>query len=151
MEYLDMVVNESMRIYTIATRVNRLSKKDAEINGVFIPKGTEVVIPIFVLHQDPKYWPESEEFCPERFSKENKDRINPYTYLPFGYGPRNCIGMRFSLINMKLAIVKILQNFSLHPCEETEVPLKLGKKMIHAPEKPIVLKIISRNGAINKG
>ncbi|OBS79604.1 hypothetical protein A6R68_22194, partial [Neotoma lepida] len=54
-----------------------------------------------------------------QFSKENKDSINPYTYLPFGYGPRNCIGMRFALFIMKLAIVKILQNFSLHPCEET--------------------------------
>ncbi|XP_036028240.1 cytochrome P450 3A13-like [Onychomys torridus] len=151
MEYLDMVVNETMRLYPVANRVNRLSKKDAEINGVLIPKGTVVVIPIFVLHRDPKYWPEPEKFCPERFSKENKDRINPYTYLPFGYGPRNCIGMRFALINMKLAIVKILQNFSLHPCEETEVPLKFGKKITNAPEKPIVLKIISRNGTINDG
>ncbi|XP_076416760.1 cytochrome P450 3A18-like isoform X4 [Peromyscus maniculatus bairdii] len=145
MEYLDMVVNESMRLYPVATRVNRLSKKDVEINGVLIPKGTVVVIPIFVLHRDPKYWPDPEEFHPERFSKENKDRINPYTYLPFGHGPRNCIGMRFAFINMKLAIVKILQNFFLSPCEETEVPLKLGKKMTHTPEKPIVLKIISRN------
>ncbi|XP_052610982.1 cytochrome P450 3A13-like [Peromyscus californicus insignis] len=151
MEYLDMVVNETLRLYPVANRVNRLSKKDAEINGVFIPKGTQVVIPIYVLHQDPRYWPEPEKFHPERFSKENKDRINPYTYLPFGYGPRNCIGMRFALINMKLAIVKILQNFSLHPCEETEIPLILGKKITHAPEKPIVLRIISRNGAVNEG
>ncbi|XP_028714778.1 cytochrome P450 3A13-like isoform X2 [Peromyscus leucopus] len=151
MEYLDMVVNETMRLYPVIARINRLSKEDAEINGVFIPKGTLVVIPTFVLHQNPKYWPEPEEFHPERFSKENKDRINPYTYLPFGHGPRHCIGMRFALINMKLAIVKILQNFSLSPCEETEVPLKLSKKMIHAPENPIVLKIISRNGAINEG
>ncbi|XP_037054366.1 cytochrome P450 3A9-like isoform X3 [Peromyscus leucopus] len=150
MEYLDMVVNETMRLYPVATRVNRLSKKDAEINGVLISKGTVVVIPVFVLHRDPKYWPDPEEFRPERFSKENKDRINPYTYLPFGYGPRNCIGMRFALINMKLAIVKILQNFSLSPCEETEVCLKLGKKMTHTAEKPIVLKVISRNGAINE-
>nr|XP_042125919.1 cytochrome P450 3A4-like isoform X2 [Peromyscus maniculatus bairdii] len=67
MEYLDMVVNESMRLYPVATRVNRLSKKDVEINGVLIPKGTVVVIPIFVLHRDPKYWPDPEEFHPERF------------------------------------------------------------------------------------
>ena len=56
-----------------------------------------------------------------RFSKKNKDTINPYTYLPFGTGPRNCIGMRFALMNMKLALVKVLQNFSFKPCKETQV------------------------------
>ncbi|KAK7798370.1 hypothetical protein U0070_018540, partial [Myodes glareolus] len=80
---------------------------------------TVVIIPVFALHRDPKYWSEPEEFRPERFRKENKVRINPYTYLPFGYERRNCIGMRFALINMKLAIVKILQYISLLPCEET--------------------------------
>ncbi|KAK7798369.1 hypothetical protein U0070_018539 [Myodes glareolus] len=120
MKYLDMVVSETMRLYPVANRVSRINKTDAEINGMLIPKGTVVIIPVFALQRDPKYWPEPEEFRPERFSKENKDRINPYTYLPFGYGPRQCIGMRFALINMKLAIVKILQNYSLLPCEETE-------------------------------
>ena len=56
-----------------------------------------------------------------RFSKKNKDSINPYTYLPFGTGPRNCIGMRFALMNMKLALVRVLQNFSFKPCKETQV------------------------------
>nr|XP_048287750.1 cytochrome P450 3A5-like isoform X2 [Myodes glareolus] len=151
MEYLDMVVSEALRLYPVANRVSRTSKKDAEINGMLIPKGTVMIIPVFALHRDPKYWPEPEEFRPERFSKENKDSINPYTYLPFGYGPRNCLGMRFALITMKLAIVKILQNFTLLPCEETEIPLKLGTKMFLSPENPVILKIISRNGAINEG
>ncbi|XP_075831507.1 cytochrome P450 3A6-like [Microtus pennsylvanicus] len=151
MEYLDMVVSEAMRLYPVANRVSRINKKDVEINGILIPKGTVVIMPVYALHQDPKYWPEPEQFRPERFSKENKDRINPCTYLPFGYGPRSCIGMRFALINMKLAIVKMLQNFSVLPCEETEVPLKLRKAFLLTPEKPIVLKIISRKGDINEG
>ncbi|XP_041504190.1 cytochrome P450 3A13-like [Microtus oregoni] len=150
MEYLDMVVSEALRLYPVSDRIRRTSKKDAEINGMLIPKGTVVIIPVFTLHRDPKYWPEPEQFRPERFSKENKDRINPCTYLPFGYGPRNCIGMRFALINVKLAIVKILQNFSVLPCEETEIPLKLGKTLILTPEKPIILKITSRSGDRNE-
>ncbi|KAI5128078.1 Cytochrome P450 3A4 [Manis pentadactyla] len=105
MEYLDMVVNESLRLFPVAGRLEQLCKKDVEIKGVLIPKGTVVMVPIFVLHQDPELWPEP-EFRPERFSKKNKDSINPYTYLPFGSGPRNCIGMRFALLNMKLAIVE---------------------------------------------
>ncbi|XP_031247057.1 cytochrome P450 3A25-like [Mastomys coucha] len=151
-EYLDMVIDETLRLYPVAAKISRLSKKDAEINGVFIPQNTKVAVPLFLLHQDAEYWPEPEKFCPERFSKENKDRINPYVYMPFGNGPRNCLGMRFVLINMKLAVVKVLQNFSVQPCEETgEIPLKLSKELIVSPEKLIVLKVISRDGAINEG
>ncbi|KAL1765074.1 cytochrome P450 3A31 [Sigmodon hispidus] len=79
-----------------------------------------VLVPVYALHQDPQYWTEPEEFHPERFSKENKESINPYVYLPFGNGPRNCIGMRFALMNMKLALTKVLQNFSFQPCKETQ-------------------------------
>lgn len=59
-----------------------------------------------------------------RFSKENKDSIDPYSYLPFGAGPRNCIGMRFALLMMKLSVVEILQNFSFVTCKETQVAFK---------------------------
>nr|XP_036873816.1 cytochrome P450 3A12-like [Manis javanica] len=149
MEYLDMVVNESLRLFPVAGRLERLCKKDVEIKGVLIPKGTVVMVPIFVLHQDPQLWPEPEEFRPERFSKKNKDSINPYTYLPFGTGPRNCIGMRFALLNMKVAIVRVLQNFSFKPCKETQIPLKLSNQGIIQPEKPIVLKIELRDGTLN--
>ncbi|KAM6156415.1 cytochrome P450 3A14-like [Erethizon dorsatum] len=66
MEYLDMVVNETLRLYPVANRIERMSKKDFEINGVFIPKGTVVMVPSFALHRDSKYWPEPDEFHPER-------------------------------------------------------------------------------------
>lgn len=56
-----------------------------------------------------------------RFSKENKDNIDPYAFLPFGAGPRNCIGMRFAQLMMKLALVEILQKFTLVTCKETDV------------------------------
>ncbi|XP_055454573.1 cytochrome P450 3A21-like isoform X2 [Psammomys obesus] len=150
MEYLDMVVNETLRLYPPTFRISRLSKKDAQINGVFILKNTSVTVPVFTLHHDPEHWTEPGNFLPERLSKENKDRINPYVYMPFGIGPRNCIGMRFALLNMKLAAVKILQNFGIHTCEETEVPLKLNNNILVSPKKPIVLKIIPRDRAINE-
>uniref|UniRef100_A0A8C0D863 Cytochrome P450 3A n=1 Tax=Balaenoptera musculus TaxID=9771 RepID=A0A8C0D863_BALMU len=149
MEYLDMVLNETLRIFPIAGRLERVCKKDVEVNGVFIPKGTTVVVPLFVLHNDPELWPEPEEFHPERFSKKNKDSINPYTYLPFGTGPRNCIGMRFVIMNMKLALVRILQNFSFKPCKETQIPLKLVTQGLTQVEKPVVLKVVSRDATIS--
>uniref|UniRef100_A0A8C0NJD5 Cytochrome P450 3A n=1 Tax=Canis lupus familiaris TaxID=9615 RepID=A0A8C0NJD5_CANLF len=149
MEYLDMVLNETLRLYPIAGRLERVCKKDVEISGVFIPKGTVVMVPTFTLHRDQSLWPEPEEFRPERFSRKNKDSINPYTYLPFGTGPRNCIGMRFAIMNTETCPCRVLQNFSFKPCKETQIPLKLNAQGIIQPEKPIVLKVEPRDGSVN--
>ncbi|XP_054465915.1 cytochrome P450 3A27-like [Anoplopoma fimbria] len=144
MEYLDMVLNESMRLYPIANRLERMSKSSVDIDGVTIPKGTVVMVPVYTLHRDPALWPEPETFKPERFSKENKDSIDPYSYLPFGAGPRNCIGMRFALLMMKLALVEILQNFSFVTCKETEIPMVLANDGFTSPKNPIKLKLEPR-------
>ncbi|KFQ99861.1 Cytochrome P450 3A24, partial [Nipponia nippon] len=121
MEYLDMVVNESLRLFPPGGRIERVCKKTVELNGVTIPKGMVVMIPAYVLHRDPGYWLEPDEFRPERFSKESKGSIDPYTFLPFGAGPRNCIGMRFALLVLKMAVVVLLQNFSFRTCKDTPV------------------------------
>ncbi|XP_054848761.1 cytochrome P450 3A29-like isoform X2 [Eublepharis macularius] len=144
MEYLDMVVNETLRLYPPAGRIERVCKSTVEINGVTIPEGTVTMIPANVLHRDPEYWPEPEEYRPERFSKENKESIDPYTFLPFGAGPRNCIGMRFALLIMKVAVVFLLQRYSFRTCKETQVPLELESKGFLQPKKPIVLKMVPR-------
>ncbi|NXP18599.1 CP3A9 protein, partial [Scytalopus superciliaris] len=144
LEYLDMTVSETLRIYPLGGRLERTCKKDVEINGVTIPKGTIVTIPPYVLHRNPEYWPNPEEFRPERFSKENKESMDPYTYLPFGAGPRNCIGMRFALLMLKVAIASLLQHFTFQTCKETQIPVKLSSQGLLTPEKPIVLKLVPR-------
>ncbi|XP_068556020.1 cytochrome P450 3A30-like isoform X1 [Anas acuta] len=144
MEYLDMVVNETLRLFPPGGRIERVCKKTVEINGVTIPKDMVVMIPAYVMHRDPAYWPEPEEFRPERFSKENKESIDPYIFLPFGAGPRNCIGMRFALLVMKMAVVVLLQHFSFRPCKDTPIPLVLDTKGFMQPKKPIVLKMVPR-------
>uniref|UniRef100_A0A8C4U5H6 Cytochrome P450 3A n=1 Tax=Falco tinnunculus TaxID=100819 RepID=A0A8C4U5H6_FALTI len=144
MEYLDMVVNESLRLFPPVGRIERVCKKTVELNSVTIPKGMVVLIPTYVLHRDPGYWPEPEEFRPERFSKESKVSIDPYTFLPFGAGPRNCIGMRFALLMVKVAVVVLLQNFSFRTCKDTPIPLVLDTKGIMQPKKPIILKMVPR-------
>uniref|UniRef100_A0A8C9NZ00 unspecific monooxygenase n=1 Tax=Spermophilus dauricus TaxID=99837 RepID=A0A8C9NZ00_SPEDA len=133
MEYLDMVVNETLRLYPIGVRIDRICKKDIEINGVVISKGTLVMIPIFVLHRDPKCWPEPEEFRPKRYRDPGKGTN----------------WARFALMNMKLALVRLMQNFSFQPCKETQIPLKLGNLEILQPEKPIILKVLCRDVTIS--
>ncbi|KAG5832253.1 cytochrome P450 3A40-like [Anguilla anguilla] len=142
MEYLEMVINESQRLWPTAPRIERVCKETAEVNGVTIPKGALVTVSTFALHRDPKIWESPETFKPERFSKENKDSIDPYTYMPFGVGPRNCIGFRFALLVMKIVVVKLLQNFDVETCKETELPLELSA--LYRPKKPITLKLVPR-------
>ncbi|CAN2388683.1 acting on paired donors [Pristimantis euphronides] len=144
MEYLDMVLNENLRLYPVAGRIERVCKTTTEINGVIIPKDMVVVIPAYVLHRDPEVWPEPDEFRPERFSKENKETQDPYTFLPFGAGPRNCIGMRFAMLNMKSVVTLLLQNFSFRTCKETPIPLQLDSRGFLKSTKPIILNLVPR-------
>uniref|UniRef100_A0A8D1A673 Cytochrome P450 3A n=1 Tax=Sus scrofa TaxID=9823 RepID=A0A8D1A673_PIG len=135
MEYLDMVLNEILRLIPLAARLERVCKKDMEVHGMFLPRGT--VMPQGrgpTLIQGSNWscspWPMPQ--IQAVFSKKHKDTMNPYTYLPFGTGPRNCIGMRFALMNMKLALVKVLQNFSFKPSKGQR-----GDSISDSPEKPI--------------
>ncbi|XP_078273748.1 cytochrome P450 3A30-like [Rhinoraja longicauda] len=144
LEYLEMVMCETLRIYPAAARLERVCKKDVKLNGMTIPKDTLIVIPVYVLHHDPKYWPEPEEFRPERFSKEERESLNPAVYLPFGMGPRNCVGMRFAQLVVKMAIVSLLQRLTFVTCDETPIPLEIDVHGPMHPKKPIVLKFVPR-------
>uniref|UniRef100_A0A8C5WS64 unspecific monooxygenase n=1 Tax=Laticauda laticaudata TaxID=8630 RepID=A0A8C5WS64_LATLA len=123
-EYLDMVLNETLRMYPGVSRLQRMCKNTIKLNGITIPKGMGIAIPPVILHFNPEYWPEPEQFRPERFSKEVKEKINPYTYLSFGAGPRNCIGMRFAFLTMKAAVASLMQHFTFQPCKETQVRIR---------------------------
>ncbi|XP_062397222.1 cytochrome P450 3A27-like isoform X2 [Sardina pilchardus] len=147
MEYLDCVINETLRLYPPAARIDRVCKKTVDVGGVIIPKGTVVMVPNFALQRDPKFWTDPESFKPERFNKENKESIDPYSYMPFGLGPRNCIGMRFALVSLKLAIVELLQRFTINTCAETEIPLELETVGFMAPKRPIKLQLVARSPA----
>jgi cytochrome P450 len=127
MPYLDMCVSETLRLYPPGPRADRVTCEQTTINGVFIPKGMVVGIPIYALQNDPEYWPEPERFDPDRFLPEAKEARNPFCYMPFGMGPRHCIGMRLALMEIKLAMVHILRKFKIVVCAETQIPLKLEK------------------------
>ena len=131
MQYLDMVVSESLRLWPPAPFVDRFCVKDytyEDEDGLkfTIEKGQTIWFPIVGLHHDPKYYHNPEKFDPERFSPENRGNINRNAYLPFGVGPRNCIGSRFALMEVKIAMYYLLLNFSFEVTEQTEVPVKLA-------------------------
>uniref|UniRef100_A0A3B4B7N2 unspecific monooxygenase n=1 Tax=Periophthalmus magnuspinnatus TaxID=409849 RepID=A0A3B4B7N2_9GOBI len=145
MEYLDCVFNENLRLYPSIARTDRVAKETVTIKGITIPKNMVVMVPFYALHRDPELWPEPEEFKPERFSKENKEKIHPYSYMPFGVGPRNCVGMRFAQAAVKLALVDVLRHYSFCVCEETEIPLEMSPTGLMGPVRPIRLRIQLRS------
>ncbi|XP_066904056.1 probable cytochrome P450 6a14 [Halyomorpha halys] len=147
MEYLDMVVSETTRKYpTLPTLVRQCTKSVTLPTGQKIEQDTMIIIPVWSLHHDPQYFPNPEKFDPERFSEENKESIVPYTFLPFGEGPRMCIGMRFGVLQTKVGIVTLLQKFQVEPCEETEIPLVMGgSSATTASDNPIIIKLRARS------
>ncbi|XP_023219749.1 cytochrome P450 3A8-like isoform X1 [Centruroides sculpturatus] len=123
MPYLDAVLNETLRIQNPAVMLTRVAAEDYILpnTGIKIKKGISVVMPVYGMHHDSEWFPEPEKFNPERFLPENRNLIQPFSFLPFGDGPRHCIGMRYINMVMKLGIVHLLRNMRLVATDETMV------------------------------
>ncbi|SPP73100.1 blast:Cytochrome P450 9b2 [Drosophila guanche] len=125
MKYMDMVISESLRKWTLAVATDRLCSKDYTLidddgTKLFEFKvGDQVSVPINALHWDEEYFPEPLKFDPERFSDERKQDIVPYTYLPFGVGPRNCIGSRYALMQVKGIFYNLLIRYKIERSPKT--------------------------------
>ncbi|KAK9509248.1 hypothetical protein O3M35_006603 [Rhynocoris fuscipes] len=119
LNYLDSVLSESLRKYPLVNFLSRICIRETTINGLNIQPGIKLFIPTLGLHMDPEYYPQPEKFLPERFSNENRTKLNKFVYLPFGEGPRICLGYKFALTQVKMAIVTLLLNFHLDlPAED---------------------------------
>lgn len=111
--YTEMVVKEAMRLYPPAWAFSRESIHDVMIDGVPVRKGETIMINIFGMHRDARFFPDPERFDPERFSPENEKSIPKYAYLPFGGGPRICIGNAFAMMEARLILATIAQRYTL--------------------------------------
>ncbi|XP_075795493.1 thromboxane-A synthase isoform X2 [Pelodiscus sinensis] len=142
--YLDMVIAETLRMYPPAFRFTRETLRDCVVRGQQIPAGAIVEIAVGHLHYNPEFWPEPEKFIPERFTAEAKLQHNPFAYLPFGAGPRSCIGMRMALLEMKMTLLRILQKFKFETSTETQIPLQLTSLSTLGPKNGVYIKIVPR-------
>ncbi|KAJ3656430.1 hypothetical protein Zmor_015510 [Zophobas morio] len=113
MKYLECVLKETLRLYPSVPVIGRYTTEEMNFDGYVIPKNTNIVIFIYGLHRNPDYFPEPEKFKPERF--ENFNNSLPFSYIPFSAGPRNCIGQKFAMLEMKSVISKIVRQFEIKP------------------------------------
>lgn len=140
-QYLDDVLQESLRMYSPVPVLSRQCTKSTEVGGVRIPEGTVIRIPVCVLHHDPNCWEEPEKFRPERFAVS--DQV-PLAHMPFGMGQRNCIGMRLALMTAKLALINIVKNYKFIQTEETEIPLSVRHGLVMSPKNGVFIRIEAR-------
>jgi len=123
LSYLDACIKESLRLEPSSVRIERRSICDCKLGDIFIPKDTYVVVPTKAVHRDPDNFEDADQFIPERFLPENIHNIKPGTYLPFADGSRNCVGVKFALLELKYCLAKLYNKYELIECYETEVRL----------------------------
>ncbi|XP_053679611.1 cytochrome P450 6g1-like [Anopheles nili] len=121
MPYLGMVISETARLYPVLPFIERQCTLPEGATGYklepfheyVVPNHMPILIPIYAIHRDAKHFPNPHKFDPERFAKKNLDKIKPCTYMPFGVGPRTCLGSHFGTLQIKIALVKLLSKYRI--------------------------------------
>ncbi|KAH8263585.1 hypothetical protein KR044_011083, partial [Drosophila immigrans] len=148
MKYLDQVINETLRKYPALVTLTRVAAESYKFNDkssnkeIVLERGTKVYIPVNAIHNDPEIYPEPHKFDPDRFEAEAFQQRHPMAFLGFGDGPRNCIGLRFGRMQVKVGLITLLNNFRFSPApgEPTEVEIDT-KSNIRRPLNGIKLRI----------
>ncbi|XP_066904869.1 probable cytochrome P450 6a14 [Halyomorpha halys] len=143
MTFLDNCISETLRMYPPIVMLNRECTKDFSFSdGTSIKKGEQIVIPIYSIQRDPKYFPEPMKYNPDRFTSDPQRGA----YLPFGDGPRICIGKRFALVEIKIVMARLLERYSFEPSSLNKEPVELNPwTNILSPKNGLWIKIQKLN------
>lgn len=144
LNYLDLVIKETLRLYPSVPIYGRRLLENQEINGTVFPAGSNLVIFPYFMGRDADYFPDPLEFRPERFAVETSaEKVNPYRYVPFSAGPRNCIGQKFAVAEIKSLISKLVRHYEVLPPKQPK-QRKMIAEMVLRPEGGVPVRIRSR-------
>ena len=121
LEYAEMVFAEAMRLYPPAWVIGRLAIRDVEIGGYLVPAGSLVLVSQYVMHRDARFFPEPERFDPERWRPELKQARPPFSYFPFGGGPRRCIGEAFAWMEGIIVLAALIRDWRMSLVPEQRI------------------------------
>uniref|UniRef100_A0A2M4ARG5 Putative cytochrome n=1 Tax=Anopheles triannulatus TaxID=58253 RepID=A0A2M4ARG5_9DIPT len=114
MKYLEMIIKESLRLYPPVPIIARRFTENVNFDGKVVPEASNFNIGIMHMHRDPSLFPDPERFDPERFAPDRLlEQTSPYAYVPFSAGPRNCIGQKFAMLELKSTLSKVIRNYKL--------------------------------------
>ncbi|XP_069680169.1 cytochrome P450 4C1-like [Periplaneta americana] len=120
MQYLKMVIKEVLRLYPSAPIIGRQTTRDLQLGPYTIPAGVTVCIPTFVVHYDPDTFPNPTKFDPDNFLPDRVANRHPYAHIPFSAGPRNCVGQRFAMLEVKAVLSSILRHYEVRSVDKME-------------------------------
>ena len=138
---LDQVIKETLRLYPPIHIGNRMVAEDIEFEGGTVPAGARMFYSIYLTQRDPSIWENAEEFCPPRFERGRK--TPPFSYIPFGGGPRACIGAAFGQAEARLVLAYLLKNFDFTPLNADKIHPHMGATLEPRPE--VLMKVSRRN------
>jgi len=141
LRFTEMVILETMRLYPPAWAMGRQAITDVEIGGYRLPKGAEFVVSPWVVHRDPRWFDDPQDFRPERWEGDLAQRLPRFAYFPFGGGPRVCIGNRFAMMEAKLVLAGALQRFRFAPAGPEGADLTLAPSVTLRPRGPVSLRL----------
>ena len=136
------VFEEAMRLYPPAPVISRAAINDIEWEGITITKGTQIMIMPWTLHRHRLYWDNPDAFMPSRFLPENREKQKKYQYLPFGAGPRICIGASFALQEAVIALGILLSRFRFDMAKDAKQPWPV-QKLTTQPEGGLQMVVTS--------
>jgi cytochrome P450 len=139
LEYLDRVIDESMRLYPPVYTVFREPLTDVRLGDYRIPEGGTVMLPQWVVHRSPRFWEDPLEFDPDRFTPERSRGRHRFAHFPFGGGPRMCIGKQFSLLEAKLILGTVASQYRLEYARDEPFDLR-GSLTMH-PQQPMRMRV----------
>ncbi|XP_055947672.1 cytochrome P450 4V2-like isoform X2 [Argiope bruennichi] len=144
MKYLECVVKETMRLYPPVPIIAREIRNDIQYGKYTIPKDSTCVVYAYVLHRDPDVFPDPERFDPERFTAENSAGRNPFAYVPFSAGPRNCLGQRFAMLEIKILLSSILRRYKMRSLDPRDKVHTLAE-MVLRPSNGLRIQVRRRD------
>lgn len=143
--YMEQVIKEVLRMFPVAPFLMRHCTEDTKLPNFVIPANTEVIISSITAHRRKDIWGENaDEFNPDNFDREANSKRNPFAFMAFSNGPRNCIGQRFAFISIKTILAKILRNYRFRTHVRME-DLKFRIEITSKPSNGIIVEVEKRN------